>query len=183
MCRPHRFFLCGVVLLAGCASAPRTSSPLFHPPYVASRDGGFEYRLPVGWFDASADSQATGHAALLIRNDYGATIAVDEVSLDAAARRQIRQGDVQAVAELLVSLTAWDHGMVLAEPPRVRSMNGLPVARYTMVSTKTQDTLQVSVVHTGSRVYAVSALLSGERGSAGTSFAEVERGFVGSLRW
>ena len=70
--------LCSALLLSGCAGSSRVAPGILHHPYATSRDGGLRYRLPAGWFDVTADPQSAGHALLLIRNDYRATIVVDE---------------------------------------------------------------------------------------------------------
>ena len=171
------------LLLLGCSTGTKLSSTLLHPSYSFSRDGGLQYRLPAGWFDASADSQAVGHAVLLIRNDYGATIAIDEVYLDASARGQLHQGGLVQIAQLMMSLSSWDHGSVLTDPPRAITLNGQDLCRYRMVATTSQDSLQVTLLDTGEKVYAVSVLLSGKGVGRDGVFGVLQDSFVGSLRW
>jgi hypothetical protein len=176
-------FRCGLLLallLAGCTTS-RFSTSLLHPPYTTSPDGLLHYRLPLGWFDASSDSQATGHAVLLIRNDYGATIAVDEVYLDSAARILLHREGLFQAAQLMLSLTSWERGTVLTIPPHRIWLNGLECYRYTMEVTATHDTLDVTLLNAGEKVYAVSGLLS-PRGTGGF-FERLQDSFITTLRW
>jgi hypothetical protein len=177
------FFSAVIVLLSGCAAGSRVSTGLLNPSYAASRDGQLQYRLPIGWFDATADSQAVGHAVWLMRSDYGATIAVDEVSLDAGAREAIRDGGLLELAPLVISLTAGDRGAVLIVPPVDVTLNSKTVCQYTMLVSETRDTLRVTLVDTGRHVYAVTALRSEKREGQSPSLTAVADDFVAALRW
>jgi len=120
---------------------------------------------------------------LLIRNDYGATIAVDEVYLDANARGQLQQGGLMQIAQLMMSLTSWDNGTILTDPPRALTLNGQKFCRYRMAAAASQDSLQVTLLDTGKKVYAVSVLLSGKGAGRDGVFDVLQDSFVSSLRW
>jgi hypothetical protein len=173
------FLLLAGVLLAGCAGGPDTALP--SSPVIPARNGAFTYRIPPGWFDASADSQAQGHIVLLIRNDYGATIAVDEVQLDEAARGEIRREGLLPAAQLLLSLTSWEQHAVLTDAPHMVSLGDRAGCRYGMVTGDAGDALDVTVVETQGRVFAVTVLLAGKR-SAG-EVPVVRESFLGAVRW
>lgn len=172
-----------MALLSGCASTSRIPTEILQPSYGISRDGHLRYRVPVGWFDATADSQAVGHSVWLMRSDYGATIAVDEVSLDAAARDAVRAGGLLELASLVVSLSAGDRGAVLIAPPVETTLESRTVCQYTMMVSETRDTLRVTLVDTGTRTYAVTALRSEKRGGPDIPLPMVADRFVGALRW
>jgi len=171
------------LLIAGCSTGTRISPTALPPSSYTSRDGGLQYQLPSGWFDATADSQATGHVVLLIRNDYGATIAVDKVHLDANAREQLHQGGLLEVAQVLMSLSSWDRGTVLMRTPRLLTLDDKEVCRYIMTVTATQDQLQVTLLDTGRNVYAVNVLLSGKVAVRDGELDALQDNFIGSLRW
>jgi hypothetical protein len=137
----------------------------------------------VGWFDATADSQSAGHAVLIIRNDYGATIAVDEVHLDAAARDHLRQGSLLEAAQVLMSLSTWDRGTVLVQGPRLLTLAGKEVCRYAMAATVARDRIEVTLFDTGGKIYSVNVLLSGKAENREGIFDQLQDDFVGSLRW
>lgn len=172
-----------VSLFSGCASTSRISPAVLNTPYCVSRDGGLQYRLPVGWFDASADSQAIGHAIWLMRADYGATIVVDEVSLDHGAREEIAGEKLLQLAQLLISLTAGDRGAVLIEAPALAPLNGTMTCRYALLASEGRDTLQVTLLDTGTRVYTLTALRSKQERGQGASLAVVMERFIAALRW
>jgi hypothetical protein len=171
------------LLAAGCASTTRVETGLFSPAVSTTRDGGLQYRLPAGWFDATADPQAAGHAAWLMRSDYGATIALDEVRLDPGARTEIRRAGLLPLSYLVISLTTGDRGTVLLDPPALVTINGREMCRYTMVVSETKDTLLVTVVDTGERVYTVTALDAGKGNGEGAPLSSLAEAFVGTIRW
>ena len=180
---PRLFLLlCSSLLLSGCAGSSRVAPGILHHPYATSRDGGLRYRLPAGWFDVTADPQSAGHALLLIRNDYQATIVVDEVRLDAAARASLQKNGLMGLAPLLASLGAWEKGRVLVEAPRLLDLNGAEYCRYALTGNGAGERVEVTLVNAAGRVYAVSVLLSDASGRNGV-FGELQEGFIGSLRW
>lgn len=167
----------------GCASTSYPT-PVFHTPYFASRDSVFQYRLPAGWFDATADSQASGHAVWLLRNDYTASIAVTEVHLDPDAREDLRAGGIMHLATLSMALAAGGKPYVLQQSPEAIKINGRPSCIYQLMASPANDILRVVLMDAGERVYMTTALVSGEtkRGVRSEVFA-VEDAFLGSLRW
>lgn len=170
-------------ILVGCGSGPRVATTNLHAGYFPSRDGALQYRLPVGWFDATADSQATAHAIWLMRNDYGASITVDEVRLDAAARKEIERGGLLQLAQLVMALTTGEHGAMLLEPPAVVNVNGRLFCRYEMVASATRDTLRVALFDTGGKAYVVTALLPEKAARRDPQFSIVHENFLSTLRW
>ncbi len=184
MSRSVPLLLAGIALfLAGCAPTREASAPGRSASSVLSRDGGFSYRIPPGWFDASADSQARGHTTLLIRNDYAATIAVDEVRLDGAARSELRQNGLIPVAQLLLSLSSWDRDAILTMAPRLVSLDDRQACRYGLASPNGEDVVEVTLVESGDRLYTVRVLVSGKRGGAEEVLRTVQEEFLGTVRW
>ncbi len=176
--------LAAVILsLAGCAPTRQATGPAPSSAYVVARNGGFSYRVPRGWFDASADSQARGHAALLVRNDYRATIAVDEVHLDAAAHSELRDGGLVPVARLLVSLSSWDGDAILTVPPHLITLADREACRYTLASGSGEDAIEVTLVESGERLFTVRVLVSGTGEGRETSLRAAEKEFLETVRW
>jgi hypothetical protein len=174
-----------LALLSGCAPSSRVGTSVLQPSYAVSRDGQLQYRLPVGWFDATADTQAVGHAVWLMRSDYGATLAVDEVRLDSGARKLVSgsDGGLLQLAQLVISLTAGDRGAVLIEAPVAVSLNSRTVCRYTMLVSDTRDTLHVTLVDTGRNIYTVTTLRSEKHLGQDVPLGVVAENFVAALRW
>jgi hypothetical protein len=174
-----------LALLSGCAPSSRLGTNVLQPSYAVSRDGQLQYRLPVGWFDATADTQAVGHAVWLMRSDYGATLAVDEVRLDAGARQLVSGGDggLLQLAQLVISLTAGDRGAVLIDAPVAVTLNSRTVCRYTLLVSDSKDTLHVILVDTGRNTYTVTALRSEKHQGQDIPLGVVADNFVAALRW
>ncbi len=168
---------------SGCAPTHETASPSAPSSAIASRDGGFSYQIPRGWFDASADSQAQDHAALLIRNDYGATIAVDEVHLDDAARSELQRNGLVPVARLLVSLSSWDRDAILTMAPRLINLGDTQACRYGLASGNGEDAVEVTLVNSGEKLYAVRVLVSGKSRQGRELLRSVQEAFLGAVRW
>lgn len=174
--------LLGALLLGpGCGTHP-PSPPPFSASFGIARDGYLHYRLPVGWFDVTADSQAHGNAIWLLRSDYAATITVNEIRIDANAREEIaRQGLVQ-LARLTMSLSSQGKGALLQRPPEEFTLRGHPCCSYQMVMPSTGDILRTILLDAGDKVYAVVALRTGGK-SDEADIAAVQMGFLEGLRW
>jgi hypothetical protein len=171
-------------LCAGCSSSPSVTTLTLHSPYFSSRDGNLQYRLPAGWFDATADSQAAGQVIWLLRNDYAATIAVSEIHLDAGARDAIRSDGVMHLAQLSMALASGGASYAITQQPEELRVNGNLSCVYALTTTPANDRLRVVLLDTGERVYMVTALVPEEtkRGGQSEVFI-VQDAFVGSLRW
>jgi hypothetical protein len=172
-----------LVVLAGCAGSSRVGQVPLDASYATARDGRLRYRCPAGWFDATPDPQASGHALLLIRNDYHATIAVDEVQLDSVARQELRSRGLAPLAPLLASLNGWENGRSLVEPPREVDGGGGTWWRYTLERNGSEERLEVTLVDAGGRLYAVSVLRSDGEAGGNNLFDVLQDGFIGALRW
>jgi hypothetical protein len=120
---------------------------------------------------------------LLIRNDYGATIAVDELRLDDAARSELRRNGLLPAAQLLLSLTSWEQHAVLTTVPHMVDLGDRQGCRYSMVSGNAEDTLDVTVVETRGRLFAVNVLVSGKRAAGKGDLRLVRESFLGTVRW
>jgi len=184
MLRPISPVLIALVLTGLCAGCSTVSSPSLSSTYIHSRDGGFQYRIPAGWYDASADSQSTGHAVWLLRDDYGATIAVNDMHLDPEAHEILREEGISGLATLSMTLAAAGNAYAVDRPPEVSRVNGKPSCAYQLVTSPGNDLLRVVLVDAGSKVYMVTALAPGgsHNGAREDVFA-VEEAFLNTLRW
>jgi len=176
--------LSAALFAAGCGSAPSTAvPPLLHQPYFLARDGAVRYRLPAGWFDATGESQGTDRAVFLVRGDYGGTLTVHEVHVDAAARRDLPQIGLLQIARMTASLESGSKsGMVVREPETLR-INGREGYVYE-VEYSSGDRVRTILVDTGERLYAVAALVNGgATGAATWDIFAAQQAFVAALRW
>ena len=170
------------LMLAGCSSAPETVRVQFHGDYHRSRDGTLGYRLPAGWFDVTADSQATGRAIWLVLNDYGASITVEEVYLMARAEGELGEEPLLHLAQLTLPLVAGARSAgVLQQPKRFR-LNGREYCAYELVSREGSEHLRVVLFRARHRVYAVTFYGDGTEASA-VALGALEEPFLRMLRW
>jgi hypothetical protein len=169
------------VLLSGCGTTPPPAPPL-SASYSIARDGYLHYRLPVGWFDVTADSQAHGNTVWLLRSDYAATITVNEIHVDAVARKEIERQGLSALAQLTMSLSGQDKGTVLQNAPEEFELRGHPACSYEVETPSTGDAMRVVLLDAGEKIYAVAALRTGGKNDA-SSLAAIQMQFLEELRW
>jgi hypothetical protein len=173
--------LLSALLWPGCGAPPPSPPPL-QASYSIARDGYLHYRLPLGWFDVTADSQAHGNAIWLLRSDYGATITVNEIRVDANARDEISRQGLTTLARLTMFLSTPDKGALLQRAPEEFAVRGRPCCSYELLIPASGDILRTILLDSGEKVYAVAAL----RTSAvkdGSEVAAVQMSFVEGLRW
>jgi len=154
------------------------------PAYHSSRDGDLHYRLPVGWFDATSDSQATRHAIWVLRNDYGASITVEEINLDASARKELGEKKLLRLAQLTMPLLANDRSAAVQETPALFNVRGREYCAFELVTFPSDDTLRVVLFDTGQRTYTATFYTKGVEGEKRSEESRaVQEGFLHSLRW
>lgn len=166
---------------SGCGAPPPAPLPL-SASYNISRDGYLHYRLPIGWFDVTADSQAHGNAVWLLRSDYAATITVNEIRIDEDARNEIGRQGLGQLARLTMFLTTHDKGALLQRPPEEFELYGHPCCSYELVMPSNGDILRTVLYDVGGKVYAVAALRTGGAKDA-SDVAAVQMSFLEGLRW
>jgi hypothetical protein len=178
-----------LVLLAlafwgGCSSSPESSRDTPAPAVHRSRDGRLQYVTPPGWFDATADSQAAGHVVWIIRNDYGGTLTLDEVRFDAAARAAVRDGGLEPLAQLLMTLPSGDRSVSRLSGPETFEREGTMFCRYEVEVYETRDLVRVVLFHVEDRVYSCTLVVPAairDRGSE--QLVEEQAAFLGAVAW
>ncbi len=171
-----------VVLLGNGCGAPPPAPPRLSTPYSIARAGYLRYRLPVGWFDVTADSQAHGNAVWLLRSDYAATITVNEIRVDATARSEVARAGLTTLARLTMFLSTQDKGALLQKPPEEFVVRGRPCCSYELLLPSSGDVLRTILFDAGEKFYAVAALRASGM-SKGADVADVQMEFVEGLRW
>ena len=123
-------------LLASCAaSLPyATDYPLTKESF-RSRDGVLKGQIPQGWVSASEDTLAPALMAWLIKEDFSATLAVEELRLDARSRRRVEEEGLKLLAHLSLSFPqrTLSQPKVL-DPPKEFNMRGKQVCSYEVES-------------------------------------------------
>lgn len=154
----------------------------FQGDYHRSRDGTLAYRLPGGWFDVTADSQATGRAIWLVRNDYGASITVEEVYLMARAEGELGEEPLLHLAQLTLPLVAGSRSAGVLRQPEQFRLSGREYCAYELVSREGAEHLRVVLFKARHRVYAVTFYGDGTE-TAAAALRSVEEPFLQTLRW
>lgn len=167
--------------MPGCATPPPSPPPL-STTFSIARDGYLHYRLPAGWYDVTADSQAHGNTVWLLRSDYAATITVNEIRIDANAREEINRQGLIPLARLTMFLSTQDKGALLQRPPEEFTLRGYSCCSYELEMPVTGDVLRTILLDAGGRVYAVAALRTGGK-SDEAEVEGVQMIFVEALRW
>ncbi len=184
-----RFSLLGgillTLLLVGCSSPPVATRLFFLPGSFPSRDGTLQYRVPAGWFDATADSQAAGHLIWVLRNDYGASLTIDRIHLDSSARRVLDDDNsLLTLASLLAPLMHKDRPGVVQQMPKVFELDGRAYCGYEMESPDDEDILRVVLFDTGEEVYVATLFMASRLPAASREdLHALQEGFLSALRW
>ncbi len=174
----------GIVLgLAGCAGST-TPSSLLRPSVLTAKDGLLHYRCPIGWFDATADSQSAGHLVWLLRNDYGATIALSRLHMDTGAWDEFHSRGIMYLAGVTMALAAGGKPYAVDRQPASLSMNGWRGCVYELTTSPDEDHLRVALVEGRSSVYMATALSSNDaqRGER-EAVRKAQDAFLSSLQW
>jgi hypothetical protein len=173
--------LLAALLWPGCG-APPPPAPRLSASYSIARDGYLHYRLPVGWYDVTADSQAHGNAIWLLRSDYAATITVNEIRIDALGRDEVAHQGLATLARLTMFLSTNGQGALLQRAPEEFTVRGRPCCSYELVVPSNGDILRTILLDVGDKVYAVTALRTGGLKDEGEVPA-VQMEFLEGLRW
>ncbi len=171
-------------MVLGCGGPSEVTRVPMQSDYHASRDGTLQYRLPLGWFDATSDSQATQHAIWVLRNDYGASITVEEVILDSSAREELGEKRLLQLAQLTMPLLAHDRSATVQQMPSLFSFRGKEFCGFELVTFPSGDTLRVVLFNAGWRAYTATFYVKGEgSGMSSEGLRALQEGFLGMLRW
>ena len=173
------------LLLVGCSSPPVATRFSFLPGSFPSRNSSLQYRVPAGWFDATADSQAAGHLIWVLRNDYGASLTIDRIHLDSSARRVFDDDDnLLTLASLIAPLTERDRPGVVQQMPKVFELDGRAYCGYEMESPDDGDILRVILFNTGEEVYAATLFMASRLPAASREdLHALQEAFLSALRW
>jgi hypothetical protein len=176
--------LLALAIWAGCSSSPESSRDTPVPAVHRSRDGRLQYVTPPGWFDASADSQAAGHVVWIIRNDYGGTLTLDEVRFDAAARAALRDGGLEPLAHLLMTLPSGDRSVSRLSGPETFEREGKMFCRYEVEVYETRDLVRVVLFRVEDRVYSCTLVVPAAiRDRWSEQLVEEQTAFLGAVAW
>lgn len=172
------------LLLAGCASAPRSVEPHFSQEYFTSKGGQLRYKLPGGWLNATNDSPSANTIIWLVRSDFAATLSVKELKIDAETRLEINRRGLSRLAELTLALESSERGISVAQSPQILPLRNMNVCRYEYLIGYPTNRMRVLLVDTGVTVYEVQVLMTENiRGENTNEVAAAQDAFVQNLAW
>ncbi len=179
---PALFIL--LLLLYGCAGPQRSTESPSTVPLLTSRDGLIRYPLPPGWFDATSHAKESRPVVWIVRNDYGASISINTITIDDRTRRQYKQDGLFRTGQLSLQLNTSTRSAVVLQLPKLERLNGKEYCVYEIEEPATRDRIRVAVFDTGERVYEVTALNAVEGPSATDpdAFSILDR-FLALLHW
>ncbi|MFN0157742.1 MAG: hypothetical protein ACKVRP_06680 [Bacteroidota bacterium] len=149
--------------------------------YNTTRDGRFQYHVPTGWFDASGDSSNGQYLIWLVRDDYGATLGLQEVFLDDLTQREVKRKGLRAVAELSQALISQGSDHVVRKPLEEFTLQGMQCYSYEYTDRQPSDVVRVVGFEVGGSVYELTALIVGEGADSAVVFS-VQQSVLSALR-
>ena len=94
------FLLLAFLFISCAASVPYATDYPLTDQIFQSRDGMFSGKIPRGWFSSTDDSLGSALNALLIKEDFSATLTLKELKLDRTAAEQVRKQGLPLLARL-----------------------------------------------------------------------------------
>jgi hypothetical protein len=150
---------------------------------LLAADGQLRYRIPEGWLDASREPQGAGHLVWLVRGDYGATIAVDAVYLDANARSTLAGNGLLEVAGLQLGLESSSGAHEVTQQPELGTVNSKKVCTYAVRIGQGGDVKRTLLVDAGGALYAVHAVVTPRLSGEETAQVHaLQTGFVAAMK-
>lgn len=183
-----RFLACVALVLLllppGCSSPPHSSDVSFTAPVLVSKDGKLRYRVPRGWFDATAHPKAPPSGIWVVRNDFAASLTISRVEIDVLTQRELSDGGLLRVGELTMELATSSRLARVVEAPVIVHAGDREYCLYEIEEAATHDVLRVVLFASGEGVYEVKALASGGMSAdERRNVSAVQRGFLQQLRW
>ena len=129
-------FLLFTFLISGCASSLRytTDYPMTKETLL-TRDGMLRGTVPQGWFLSSEDTLAPTLLGWLIKDDYSATLIIQELRLDLLSAKQVEKNGLKLLAELSLAFKTDENPHYgLNEKPTTFSLNGYNYCSYEITS-------------------------------------------------
>lgn len=172
------------LLLAGCASAPRTTESRFGREYLSSKDGQFRFRLPDGWLNATDDSPSPDNIVWLVRSDFAAMMSVTSLHIDTDTRLELHRKGLSRLAELALGLDSGEKGVSVVQNPRLIPLRNGNVCMYEYVAGQPTNRVRVLLVDSGARVYEVRLLMTDSvKDEERRGVASMQDAFVQNLKW
>ncbi len=184
---PNYCWIVVALLFAGCASVPYDSNYPMTEEVVKSLNDDVQLRVPKGWFATTDETNAPNLLVWLVREDYGATMAVSEIKGDANTRKQIDRKGLEALAAVSFALKS-ERAKGKAElvtKPKEFKVNGREYCSYEYSTDGRKTLIRVVVFNTGKHLYdftIVPAEKEGLKFDPQTLFV-IQQSVLNSIEW
>jgi hypothetical protein len=176
-----------VFLLAGCASVPYEANYPMTDEVVKSLNEDVQIKVPKGWFATTDESNAPNLLVWLVREDYGATMAISEIKADASTRRQLERKGLEALAEISFALKS-ERAKGKAEmvvKPREFKVDGRKFCSYEYSTDRRKTIVRVVVFDTGKHLYDFAVVPAEKEGvkTDPKNLFIIQQSVLNSMQW
>ena len=172
------------LIISGCARPPYSTEYPFTGPLLASSDGHLRFAVPVGWFDATANAKMPRTVVWIVRNDYGASISISPIDIDAETRREVKHAGLMRIARLSMQLNMNVRSAVILQAPGIGRSGEREYCAYEIEEPATNDRMRVVLFDTGEDLYEMTALqTAGDRSPANREVYTIQERFLARLQW
>jgi hypothetical protein len=183
----REFSIIGLLLLAGCSSVPYESDYPMTEEAVKSLNEDLQIKVPKGWYATTDESNAPNLLVWLVREDYGATMAISEIKADANTRKRLERRGLEALARISFALKS-ERAKGRAEmvvKPREFDIDGKKFCSYEYSSDGRKTIVRVIVFDTGQHLYDFAAVpAEKENVKAGPKgLFTIQQSVLQSMRW
>jgi hypothetical protein len=176
-----------ILLLAGCSSVPYNSDYPMTDEVMKSLNEDVRIKVPKGWFATTDETNAPNLLVWLVREDYGATMAISEIKADAGTRRQLERRGLEALAEVsfaLKSERATGKAEIIAKP-REFKVDNRKFCSYEYTTDRRKTIVRVVVFDTGKHFYDFAVVPSEKEGAKidPKGLFVIQQSVVNSMKW
>jgi len=176
-----------IFFLAGCSSVPYEANYPMTDEVVKSLNDDVQIRVPKGWFATTDESNAPNLLVWLVREDYGATMAISEIKAEASTRKQLEQQGLEALAEVSFALKSERaKGKTdLVTKPREFKVDDRKFCSYEYTTDKRKTIVRVVVFDTGKHFYDFAVVPSEKEGVKidPKSLFIIQQSVLNSMQW
>jgi hypothetical protein len=175
------------IFLAGCSSVPYEANYPMTEEVVRSLNDDLQLRVPKGWFATTDENNAPNLLVWLVREDYGATMAISEIKADAAARKQLTRKGLEALAEMSFALKS-ERAKGKAElvvKPKEFKLDGRKYCSYEYSTDGRKTLVRVVVFDTGKHFYDFTVVPAEKQGTKvdPQNLFLIQQSVLSSLQW
>lgn len=152
-----------------------------------SLNNDLQVNIPKGWFATSDESNAPHLLIWLVREGYGATMAITEIKADANTGRRLEREGLKTLAGISFALKS-ERAKGKAEmvtKPREFKLRGRKFCSYEYSTDGGKTVVRVVVFNTGKRLYDFSAVPAEKEGVKvdPQHLFIIQQSVLNSMRW